>query len=212
MIELKNITRQFPDNIIFNDFNIQFEAGKSYALIGASGSGKTTLLNIIGKLEKVDKGEVLINGTPLKNIKEKEYFKDYISYLFQNYGLIENKSIKENLELAFIGKKLKTNEKNQMMQEALEQVNLQLDMDRKIFSLSGGEAQRVAVAKTILKDSPIILADEPTASLDETNSREIIDLILNLQDENRIIIIATHNPSVYNALDEIIHIEKEKGE
>ena len=174
MIELKNINKNFFENNLFTNFNYQFNIGQSYALIGQSGCGKTTLLNIIGKLEAIDGGEVIVNNTSLNKIKEKEYFRSYVSYLFQNYGLIENKSIKDNLELSFVGKNITSKEKIKKMLEALEQVNLNLDINRKIFSLSGGESQRVAIAKTILKDTPIILADEPTASLDEKNSDEII--------------------------------------
>lgn len=96
------------------------------------------------------------------------------------------------------------------MKEALEHVHLQLDLKRKIFTLSGGEAQRVAIAKIMLKDSPIILADEPTASLDSRNSREIIDLILGLRNEKRTIIIATHDSSVYERMDQVVEIRKEK--
>ena len=209
MIELKNINKNFFENNLFTNFNYQFNIGQSYALIGQSGCGKTTLLNIIGKLEAIDGGEVIVNNTSLNKIKEKEYFRSYVSYLFQNYGLIENKSIKDNLELSFVGKNITSKEKIKKMLEALEQVNLNLDINRKIFSLSGGESQRVAIAKTILKDTPIILADEPTASLDEKNSDEIMNLILKLQ-RNRLIIIATHDSSVYERLDHVLELGKEE--
>lgn len=209
MIELKNINKNFFENNLFTNFNYQFNIGQSYALIGQSGCGKTTLLNIIGKLEAIDGGEVIVNNTSLNKIKEKEYFRSYVSYLFQNYGLIENKSIKDNLELSFVGQNITSKEKIKKMLEALEQVNLNLDINRKIFSLSGGESQRVAIAKTILKDTPIILADEPTASLDEKNSDEIMNLILKLQ-RNRLIIIATHDSSVYERLDHVIELGKEE--
>ena len=204
MIELKDICKQFDDYVIFKDFNYQFHEGQTYALIGESGAGKTTLLNIIGKLETVQSGSVEVDGKDLKQIKEKIYFKDYVSYLF------ENKSIKDNLELAFIGRKESKKEQEALMKEALEHVHLQLDLKRKIFTLSGGEAQRVAIAKIMLKDSPIILADEPTASLDSRNSREIIDLILGLRNEKRTIIIATHDSSVYERMDQVVEIRKEK--
>ncbi|RSK19087.1 ABC transporter ATP-binding protein YtrE [Streptococcus oralis] len=210
MIELRDIQKTFDGHVVLRDYSYQFCEGKSYALIGESGAGKTTLLNIIGKLETAQNGTVEINGIDLRKIKEKTYFKDFVSYLFQNYGLIENRSIKDNLELAFIDKKLSRKDKVEQMCEALKKVHLQLDLNRKIYSLSGGEAQRVAIAKVMLKDSPIVLADEPTASLDEKNSREIIDLILGLQNEKRIIIIATHDKSVYERLDEVIVVRKEQ--
>ncbi|MFD3114064.1 ATP-binding cassette domain-containing protein, partial [Streptococcus agalactiae] len=126
-----------------------------------------SMLNIIGKLEAIDSGTILVNGINLNKIKEKDYFKNHLSYLFQNFGLIDNRTIQENLELAFLGKKITKNEKLSQMRMALKSVNLNIDLNRKIFSLSGGETQRVAIAKTILKDSPIILADKPMASVDK---------------------------------------------
>lgn len=210
MIELRNINKGFDDRIVLENLNYNFYEGNSYALIGASGAGKTTLLNIIGKLEEVDSGDIIVNDINLNNIKEKDYFKNYLSYLFQNFGLIENKSIQENLMLAFIGEKISKLEMQQKMNEALKRVHLDVNLNRKIYTLSGGEAQRVALAKTILKDSPIILADEPTASVDQKNSEEIIELILSLKKENKIIIIATHSPDIYNQVDHILEIKGEQ--
>ena len=210
MIELRNINKGFDDRIVLENLNYNFYEGNSYALIGASGAGKTTLLNIIGKLEEVDSGDIIVNDINLNNIKEKDYFKNYLSYLFQNFGLIENKSIQENLMLAFVGEKIGKLEKQQKMNEALKRVHLNVKLNRKIYTLSGGEAQRVALAKTILKDSPIILADEPTASVDQKNSEEIIELILRLKKENKIIIIATHSPDIYNQVDHILEIKGEQ--
>lgn len=210
MIELRNINKGFDDRIVLENLNYNFYEGNSYALIGASGAGKTTLLNIIGKLEEVDSGDIIVNDINLNNIKEKDYFKNYLSYLFQNFGLIENKSIQENLMLAFIGEKISKLEMQKKMKEALKRVHLDVNLNRKIYTLSGGEAQRVALAKTILKDSPIILADEPTASVDQKNSEEIIELILSLKKENKIIIIATHSPDIYNQVDHILEIKGEQ--
>ena len=210
MIELRNINKGFDDRIVLENLNYNFYEGNSYALIGASGAGRTTLLNIIGKLEEVDSGDIIVNDINLNNIKEKDYFKNYLSYLFQNFGLIENKSIQENLMLAFIGEKISKLEMQKKMNEALKRVHLDVNLNRKIYTLSGGEAQRVALAKTILKDSPIILADEPTASVDQKNSEEIIELILSLKKENKIIIIATHSPDIYNQVDHILEIKGEQ--
>lgn len=210
MIELRNINKGFDDRIVLENLNYNFYEGNSYALIGASGAGKTTLLNIIGKLEEADSGDIIVNDINLNNIKEKDYFKNYLSYLFQNFGLIENKSIQENLMLAFVGEKISKLEMQKKMNEALKRVHLDVNLNRKIYTLSGGEAQRVALAKTILKDSPIILADEPTASVDQKNSEEIIELILSLKKENKIIIIATHSPDIYNQVDHILEIKGEQ--
>ncbi len=118
-------------------------------------------------------------------------------------------SIKENLDLGFVGQKISKVERLERQVGALEKVNLgYLDLEQKIYTLSGGEAQRVALAKTILKNPPLILADEPTAALDPENSEEVMNLLVDLKDENRIIIIATHNPLVWNKADEIIDMRK----
>ena len=132
-----------------------------------------------------------------------------MGYLFQNFGLLENQSIKENLDLGFVGQKISKVERLERQVEALEKVNLgYLDLEQKIYTLSVGEAQRVALAKTILKNPPLILADEPTAALDPENSEEVMNLLVGLKDENRIIIIATHNPLVWNKADEIIDMRE----
>lgn len=206
MIEVKNIVKSFDEHIVLEDFSHRFEAGKAYGLVGASGSGKTTLLNIIGKLEKADSGQVLIDGRDLKKIKEQVYFRDDVGYLFQNYGLIDNESIEQNLELAFVGEKVGKSERRKIMLDTLQKVNLDPDLKRKIYSLSGGEAQRVAIAKVMIKNPPIILADEPTASLDKTNGHEVVRLILSLLDGNKTVIIATHTPYVMEAMDELVHL------
>ena len=204
MIDIQGLEKKFNDRAIFSGLNLKLEKGKVYALIGKSGSGKTTLLNILGKLEKIDGGRVLYQGKDLKTIPTREYFRDQMGYLFQNFGLLENQSIKENLDLGFVGQKISKVERLERQVEALEKVNL----EQKIYTLSGGEAQRVALAKTILKNPPLILADEPTAALDPENSEEVMNLLVGLKDENRMIIIATHNPLVWNKADEIIDMRE----
>ncbi|HEU5853751.1 TPA: ATP-binding cassette domain-containing protein, partial [Streptococcus pneumoniae] len=99
MIDIQGLEKKFNDRAIFSGLNLKLEKGKVYALIGKSGSGKTTLLNILGKLEKIDGGRVLYQGKDLKTIPTREYFRDQMGYLFQNFGLLENQSIKENLDL-----------------------------------------------------------------------------------------------------------------
>ncbi len=207
MIELKNIHKQFDEKVVLEDFSYQFENGQSYALTGRSGSGKTTLLNMIGKIEKPDTGDVLIDQKQLRKIPEQVYFQNYAGYLFQNYGLIDNETIEQNLTLAFVGKRIKKAEQKSQMLAALKQVNLTLDLSRKVYSLSGGEAQRVAIAKIILKKPMIILADEPTAALDEKNGQEVVDLMKQLVTDDTILIVATHNPMVWEQLNQRVKLD-----
>lgn len=207
MITLKHISKKFGKRVLFSDTNLTFEPNKIYALIGSSGCGKTTLLNMIGQLESYDSGEICYDGLGTQKLKPQAFFRDYLGYLFQDFGLIESQSVQENLNLGLVGKKLKQQEKQKLMQEALNRVKLSyLDLKQPIFELSGGEAQRVALAKVILKDPPLILADEPTASLDQKNSEELLSILESLKNEKRTIIIATHNPLIWKQVDEVIDV------
>ena len=207
MINIEHLTKSFGERIVFQDINLQFEAGKVYALIGNSGCGKTTLLNILAKLEPYDKGSISYRGQELKQIKSHHFFKNELGYLFQNFGLLENETVAANLELGLIGQKLTKQEKKQREEEVLEKVGLDyLALDQKIYELSGGEAQRVALAKVILKDPPLILADELTAALDPETSQEIMNLLLSLKKPDRLMIIATHNPAIWEKADEVIRL------
>ena len=214
MIELQHIWKQFGSRIIFSDLNLNFQSGMVYALIGDSGCGKTTLLNMLAKLETFDKGEIVYKGKSLTSIKNEEFYRNELGYLFQNFGLLESQTIRENLELGLIGKKQnKKQEKERLLLQALQAVRLDyLSLNQKIYELSGGEAQRVALAKIILKDPPLILADEPTASLDPKNSKEIMEILLELRNANRTIIIATHNPSIWKMADQVIRLSKYEPE
>ena len=214
MIELQHIWKQFGSRIIFSDLNLNFQSGMVYALIGDSGCGKTTLLNMLGKLETFDKGEIVYKGKSLTSLKNEEFYRNELGYLFQNFGLLESQTIRENLELGLIGKKKnKKQEKERLLLQALQAVRLDyLSLNQKIYELSGGEAQRVALAKIILKNPPLILADEPTASLDPKNSKEIMEILLELRNANRTIIIATHNPSIWKMADQVIHLSQDGKE
>lgn len=207
MIKIEHLAKSFGERTVFQDINLQFAAGKVYALIGNSGCGKTTLLNILAKLEPYDKGSISYRGQELKQIKSHHFFKDELGYLFQNFGLLENETVAANLELGMIGQKLTKQEKKQREEEVLEKVGLNyLTLDQKIYELSGGEAQRVALAKVILKDPPLILADELTAALDPETSQEIMNLLLSLKKTDRLMIIATHNPAILEKADEVIRL------
>ena len=199
-IDLLNVSKSFGSKKIFTDLNLRFESGKSYALIGGSGSGKSTLLNIIGRLEKIDSGNVLVDEQDIWKIKERTFFKNTVGYVFQNYSLIDNKTVYDNLKLITKDKKTIT--------DVLEKVGLSSDyLHQKIYELSGGQAQRVAIARMLMKPRKIILADEPTGALDGEIGKEIIRLLLNERDEDKYVIIATHDPAVYNEVDVIIDMK-----
>ena len=193
-IEIVNVTKKYGSKEIFTDLNLTFEAGKSYALIGGSGSGKSTLLNIIGRLEKIDSGKVLVDKQDIWKIKERTYFKNTIGYVFQNYSLIENKTVYDNLKLL--------NKDKKIISEILEKVGLSTDyLKHKIYELSGGQAQRVAIARMLMKPRKIILADEPTGALDSEIGNEIINLLLSEAAKT------THDQDLYIKFDVIVDIK-----
>lgn len=208
MIKIHQLTKTFGDRTVFSDLNLNFDAGKVYALIGNSGSGKTTLLNMVAKLEPYDQGSIQYKGKDLRKIKPTNYFRNELGYLFQNFGLIDNKTVSENLDLGLIGHKLDKQKKRETKEEVLDRVGLSyIQLDQKVYELSGGEAQRVALAKIILKDPPLILADELTAALDPETSQEIMDLLLTLKNKERLIIIATHNPTIWKQADQVVSLK-----
>lgn len=201
MIKIEMLSKIYNKKVIYKNINLEFESNQTYALIGSSGSGKTTLLNALARLEKPTSGRVAIDGIDIWKMKEKSFFKKYLGYVFQNYALIDNKTVFQNLKLV--------NTNTDKISAALKKVGLSKDMLRsKIYELSGGQAQRVAIARMLLKEKRIILADEPTGALDEKTGNDIIDLLFSLVDENTYIIVATHDKNVYSRADNIIDVSK----
>mgnify|MGYP001145968175 FL=1 len=163
MIKVENLEKSFDNKEIIKNFNYEFLDGKITAIVGKSGCGKTTLLNILGLLDTDYKGKVLYDGVLITNESQRnEFIRNNINYLFQNYALIDNETVEQNLLLALEYEKLSKNVKKKKINEALELVDLNEFNDKKIFTLSGGEQQRVALARVILKKGNIILADEPS--------------------------------------------------
>lgn len=209
MIKIEHLAKSFGERTVFQDINLQFAAGKVYALIGNSGCGKTTLLNMIAKLESYDEGKILYKEKDIKTIKSTIFFRNELGYLFQNFGLLDNETVSSNLDLGLINQKCNRKEKENYKKEVLARVGLShIHLEQKVYELSGGEAQRVALAKVILKDPPLILADELTAALDPETSQEIMKILLTMKNQNRLIIIATHNPDIWNQADEVINLNR----
>ena len=203
-VELKNVTKKFNNKTVIDNLSLQLEEKKIYAITGRSGCGKTTLLNIMGGIEKVDEGEVTILGN--KNISQKNRLRKLlryqISFLFQNYALSDNDTVKYNLELALKYSKVKN--KNQAIAEALKTVGLEGMEKQKIYSLSGGEQQRVAVARLLLTPTELILADEPTGNLDPENRNVIFSLLQKLNQKGKTVVIVTHDMELSSKCDKII--------
>jgi len=204
MLKVSNITKSFDNKIIFKDFNLTVEKSEFLAIVGESGRGKTTLLNIIGLLEKPDCGNITIeNETNPSNKRLMELRREKIGYLFQNFALIENLTVEKNLLISLEYNRSK--HKKSLMKEALRFVNLNNDyLDKKIYQLSGGEQQRVAIARLYLKNCDYIFADEPTGNLDEKNKKIIYDLLKKMNDSGKTIIVVTHDSNLTLLADRVI--------
>jgi putative ABC transport system ATP-binding protein len=201
MIELKKLSKKFGGKVVYQDVNLKFEMGRSYALVGSSGSGKTTLLNAIGRLEKTSSGEVLVDSKNIWQMKERQYFRDYLGYIFQSYALIDEKTVAQNFKL------IEKNKSKQMM--ALEKVGLDASyLKQYIYELSGGQAQRVAIARMLLRKVKIILADEPTGALDDQTSEQVAELLLSLVTLDTVLVVATHDLALASKMSHIIYMKE----
>ena len=166
--------------------------GEIAVISGESGAGKTTLLNIIGALEPFDGGQVVVNGIDINNPRNhRKYFAEQVGFLFQNFVLIEELSVRKNLEFV-----RKANASGIPIEEALRRVGLLDKIDSKVYTLSGGEQQRVALARLMIKKCNIILADEPTGSLDRKNADHVLSILESLNAEGKTVLIVTHDMSI----------------
>ncbi|HEL1840362.1 TPA: ATP-binding cassette domain-containing protein [Streptococcus suis] len=211
MISVQNVSKKFDSREILRGLSFDIEKNEFVALVGPSGSGKSTILNMIGLLDNVDSGKIQINGKLLPKVNSRlavHYRRNVINYLFQSNALISTSSVKDNLMLAMTFTNFSRQEKEQRIKETLEFVGLQNRLNSKINELSGGEQQRIAVVRAILKPGDIVLADEPTGSLDPEMSQKAFDLIRTLRDQfGKTILIVTHNMEQAMQCDRVISLE-----
>lgn len=196
VVSLRDIQKKIQDKPIFSINAFTVNKGDFVTIKGVSGSGKTTLLNILGMNDTVSSGEYLFEGVETAKLKGKEKLKikrNKISFLFQDFGLVEEETINFNLEIGLKYSKLSRKEKVKQKKEALNAVNLNKKLSTTISSLSGGEKQRVALARIILKPSILILADEPTGSLDSLNRDIVTDILFQQSINGKAVIIVTHD-------------------
>ncbi|GAA0125486.1 MULTISPECIES: ABC transporter ATP-binding protein [Clostridium] len=190
---------------VFSNININFEKGKVYGIVGKSGAGKSTLLSLISGLDTCKTGEVLYNGESLKKIDRDLYRAKDIGVIFQGYNLILNATAKENILLSMNISNVKEKNKNNYVYNLLKDVGIDIDIaNRKILNLSGGEQQRIGIARALAHNPDIIIADEPTGNLDSETEEKIMDILVSLSHQhNKCVIIVTHSKKVCTYVDEI---------
>ena len=202
MLELKKINKSYTTGdftqVALKDVNLKFRKNEFVAILGPSGSGKTTLLNIIGGLDRYDKGDLIINNRSTKKFKDQDwdaYRNNCIGFIFQSYNLISHISILSNVEMGMTLSGVSVSVRHEKAKKALERVGLKEHMHKKPNQLSGGQMQRVAIARALANDPDIILADEPTGALDTKTSVQIMELIKEIA-KDKLVIMVTHNPDL----------------
>lgn len=209
VVRIVNINKSFENKILFEDLNFSINSGEMIAITGKSGCGKSTLLNILGLIEPFNSGSYTLfdqTNIPINSKQATQMIRDHINYLFQNFALIENESVEDNLLIGLHYSKLSKTDKRRKIEEVLMRVGLGGYAKIKVNQLSGGEQQRVAIARIILKQGDLILADEPTGSLDEENREVILALLKELNEEGKTIVIVTHDMYVAHQCDRIIKL------
>lgn len=201
MLRINNIGKKYRNNYIFKNLSFTVAPGEMLGIIGASGCGKTTLLNCIGQLEKLTHGSIIYGNNQITKKNKKNFFKYEAGFLFQNFALMDNETVKENLKIVSNDEsKIKLLLKKHGVAELL---------NSKIYELSGGEQQRVALVRLILKNPKIIFADEPTASLDKKNGEFVMEVLKEFSSQGKIVLVVTHNQDFIKYFDRIINLDEE---
>lgn len=218
IINIENLVKRFPMGKSYftalNDVNLSFGRGEFAGLVGPSGSGKTTLLNIIGSLDTPTEGTAFVMEKSISGLTHKQSAQLrnlHIGFIFQTYNLLPVYTVFENVEFSLLLQKMNGSERKKAVMQALEWVGLTDKVKSKPSMLSGGECQRVAIARSMVKKPEIVLADEPTANLDSKNSHHILQTMKTLNKElNVTFLFATHDEKVMKYLDRIVSLEDGK--
>ena len=215
ILKLDNVSYRYDDaeadDYVLKDINYSFETGKVYAIKGKSGSGKTTLLSLLSGLENNYEGSIEFAGKELKNIDLDNYRSRDIGIVFQSYNLLPHLTAIENIILSMNVSNLNIANKEEQAISLMEKVGLTKNQkDRRVLKLSGGEQQRVAIARGLSYNPLMILADEPTGNLDKETENEILKIFKNLAKEDKCIIIVTHSENVCDQADIVYELVKNK--
>ena len=212
-ISLQNVSYTYKGKFqtvkAVDNVSYDFEAGKCYAVIGKSGSGKTTLLSLMAGLDLPTEGEVFVDGKSTRDWDRNQLRRDAVSVIYQNYNLFPLLTVQENIQYPLDLKKIPRKQAASLVREVRDRVELPANYDKRLPShLSGGEQQRVAIARTLAQGCKIILADEPTGNLDSTNTRNIVEILCSLaHDDDCTVIIVTHDPAVAEQADVVLQMK-----
>ncbi len=214
MIRLENISKEYKVDKqkirVLNNINLEIKDNEFIAIMGASGSGKTTLLNIIGCMDKASYGTYYLddrlvsslNDNELSDIRTKK-----ITFVFQNFALMDKYTAYENIELPLVAKKVKKKERKQKILEVAKQLGIENQLNKLPAQMSGGQQQRIAIARSLVSGANIILADEPTGALDNKNGIELMKILKELNELGKTIVLVTHDVEIAKNAKKIIYIK-----
>lgn len=201
---IKNLCKAYGQTILFEHVDLEIDRGDFVVFSGPSGCGKTTLLNMIGALEQLDQGFIEVNGCDISKKKNRiRYFSEVVGFLFQNFALIEEKTVRQNLEII-----KSKNRSGISISKALRSVGLEDKMDNKVYTLSGGEQQRIALARLMIKKCDVILADEPTGSLDKNNAKAVMAILKALNQMGKTVILVSHDEEIKKQGSRLVELGK----
>lgn len=214
MIEIKDLHKSYKmgSNVlhVLKGINFSVKEGELVAIMGSSGSGKSTLLNILGMLDLLDSGTYALDGVPIVNLNETKaakYRNKFLGFVFQSFNLINYKSALENVALPLYYQRIPRKEREEVAMQYLKKVGLSEWATHLPSELSGGQKQRVAIARALAAQPKVLLADEPTGALDSTTSYEVMQLIQEINDEGKTILVVTHEPDIANMCKRIVQLK-----
>lgn len=195
MIEFQNVTKKYGKFTVLDKVNLAIKNGEFVSIIGSSGAGKSTLIHTLIGAEKIDKGKIMVDGFVVNEMKDRalQFYRRKLGVVFQDYKLLPQKNVFENVAFAMEVCGYRSEDIDKRVAEVLEIVGLQEHKKRFLHQLSGGEKQRTAIARALVHDPRLIVADEPTGNLDPKTGREIIDLLLKINKSDITVILTTHN-------------------
>ncbi|MEU1102896.1 ABC transporter ATP-binding protein [Streptomyces tibetensis] len=211
VIEVEELSKSFGSRVLWRGVNFTVSQGEMLALIGPSGSGKSTLLNCLGLLDRPTTGVIRYQGDDITRFgrgRIRRFRRDTLGYLFQHYALIENATVQENLEVAIGPRRRRQDSDVPGIAEALDRVGLAGRDKERIHHLSGGEQQRVALARLLVQRPTLVLADEPTGALDDVNTNAVIDILRELSRAGCAVVLATHDAGVRDRCDTVFAVHE----
>lgn len=214
MIEIKSLHKSYKTGStslhVLKGIDFSVKEGEMVSIMGSSGSGKSTLLNILGILDEADEGTYTLDGVLIKNLNEKiaaRYRNKFLGFIFQSFNLINYKSALDNVAMPLYYQGIKRAERLEKAMHYLEKVGLAEWATHLPNELSGGQKQRVAIARALASDPKVLLADEPTGALDSKTSYEVMELIQNINDEGKTILLVTHEEDIAHMTKRIVHLK-----